>query len=325
MSNKIGRAQTKAANLLRKGRAESDSDSAQDPVRKSLVDNLRRWGSESNQPIAEIPELKLHMYPATSNLTSYTLEPSICLIAQGAKRVMIGEDIYVYDAENFLITSVDLPVVGQIIEASNEKPYLALTLKLDLRLVAQMMAENKLSVHRTEPANRGILVTKVSPPLLNAFQRLIELLNEPGNILYLAPLILREIHYRILVGDQGQRLRTIAAAGSRSNQISQAIDWLKVNLNQRLRVDELAEQIGMSGSSLHQHFQAITAISPLQFQKRLRLNEARKLMLTERMDAASAAFRVGYESASQFNREYRRQFGLPPLQDIKKIQETIST
>lgn len=310
---------------VRKERDESDGDRVREQDRNSLAAKIKQRGSESTQPIAELPDLKLHRYHAKSSLTSYTLEPSICLIAQGVKRVMIGEDIYVYDSENFLITSVDLPVVGQIIEASGEKPYLALTLKLDLRLIAQMMAENKLPVVRSESANRGILVTRVSSPVLNAFRRLVELLDEPGNIPYLAPLILREIHYRLLVEEQGMRLRQIAAAGSRSNQISQAIDWLKGNLNQRFRVDELAEQVGMSGSSLHQHFQAITAISPLQFQKRLRLNEARKLMLTERMDAASAAFRVGYESPSQFNREYRRQFGSPPLQDIKKIQETIST
>ena len=246
------------------------------------------------------------------------------MIAQGEKRAVLGEDAFAYAARHFVITAVDLPVMAQILKAGMEKPYLAMTLKLDLRLIAQLMSECKLSPPRLDPGNRGMIISKVSPTLLNAFHRLVDLLEEPGDIPILAPLILREIHYRLLTGDQGSRLRQMAAAGSRSNQVSQVIDWLKGNLEKRIRIEDLAAQAGMSSSALYQHFQAITAISPLQFQKRLRLTEARKLMLTEHLDAATVAYKVGYESPSQFSREYRRQFGSPPLQDIKEVQQTMS-
>jgi AraC-like DNA-binding protein len=287
----------------------------------ALVERIARWTAEHDQPATAIQALSLRRYEAPTEPTSYMHEPSICLVAQGSKRVLLREDVYVYDAHHFLITSVDLPVVAQVIEASKEKPWLGLMLKLDQRAIAQLMVDSNLPSPRTQQAGRGMAVSEVSVPLLNAFQRLIDLLDEPEDIPILAPLVQREILYRLLVGDQGPRLRQIGATGSQSHQIAQAIEWLKGNFKRPLRVDDLAAYARMSTSNFHHHFRALTAMSPLQFQKWLRLHEARLLMLTERLDASTAAFQVGYESPSQFSREYSRLFGAPPLHDIKSLHQ----
>jgi AraC-like DNA-binding protein len=248
-------------------------------------------------------------------------EPSICVIAQGAKRVLLGDDTYVYDAHHFLITSVHLPTVVQIIKANREKPCLGLRLNLDRHEMSQLMVDSHLPPPRAQQSSRGMATGEVTLPLLSAFQRLIDLLAEPEDIPILAPTIQREIIYRLLVGDQGARLRQIASAGSQSHQIAQAIEWLKRHYTRPLRIDDLAAQVHMSPSTFHYHFQALTAMSPLQYQKWLRLNEARRLMLTERLDATTVALQVGYASPSQFSREYRRVFGAPPLRDITSLRQ----
>jgi AraC-like DNA-binding protein len=248
-------------------------------------------------------------------------EPRICVIAQGAKRVLLGDETYVYDPQHFLITSVDLPTVAEIIEASREKPYLGLILKIDLREISQLMVDSNLPPPRPQQSSRGMATGEVTLPLLSTFQRLIDLLDEPKDIPILAPIIQREIFYRMLVGDQGVRLRQMASAGSQSQQIARAIDWLKGNFTQPLRIEDLASQVNMSTSTFHHHFRAVTAMSPLQYQKWLRLNEARRLMLAENQDATTAAFQVGYESPSQFSREYSRLFGAPPLRDITSLRQ----
>jgi AraC-like DNA-binding protein len=235
--------------------------------------------------------------------------------------VLLGEDTYVYDARNFLITSVHLPTVVQITEASPTKPYLGLRLKLDMREVSQLMVDSNLPPPRAQQSGRGMATGEITLPLLIAFQRLVDLLANEKDIPILAPLITREIIYRLLVGDQGARLRQIASMGSQGNQIAQAVDWLKGNFTRPLRIDDLAQQVNMSTSTLHHHFRALTAMSPLQYQKWLRLNEARRLMLTENQDASTAAFQVGYESPSQFSREYGRLFGTPPLRDITNLRQ----
>ena len=209
----------------------------------------------------------------------------------------------------------------QIIEASREKPYLGLRLTLNLREVSQLMADSNLPPPRAQQSSRGMATGEVTLPLLTVFGRLIDLLAEQQDIPILAPIIQREIIYRLLIGDQGTRLRQIASAGSQSHQISRAIDWLKSNYTSQLRIDDLAKQVNMSVSTFHHHFRALTAMSPLQFQKRLRLNEARRLMLIEPLDATTAAFQVGYESTSQFSREYSRLFGAPPLRDITNLRQ----
>jgi AraC-like DNA-binding protein len=286
-----------------------------------LAGRIARWTGNQNRLDTAIRGLSLHQWEAPTEPTSYILAPSICLIGQGRKCVLLGEEAYIYDAHHFLITSVDLPLVAQIIEASIDRPYLGLTLELDLRAIARLMLDSNLPSPRTSNDRLGIAVRQVSVPLLDAFERLIDLLDQPEDIPVLAPLIQREIFYRLLVSEQGRRLRQITSVESHSYQIAQAIDWLKDNFDKTFRVEDLATKAGMSTSTFHHHFRSMTAMSPLQFQKRLRLNEARRLMLTEHLDAATAGFHVGYESPSQFSREYGRLFGAPPMRDIKNLNQ----
>jgi len=288
---------------------------------QSLADRIARWAAGKNRLDTSIRGLSLHRWETPTEPTSYMLAPSICLIGQGRKRLFLGEDAYVYDADRFLITSVDLPVVTQIIEASAEKPYLGLTMELDLRVIAQLMLNDHGAPASSSRERLGLAVSEVSPPLLDAFNRLLDLLQTPEDIAALAPLVQQEIFYRLLTGEQGPRLRQIASAGHHGYQIARSIDWLKDNFNKPLRIEQLASKAGLSTSAFHSHFRSTTGMSPLQFQKRMRLTEARRLMLTERLDASKAAFAVGYESPSQFSREYSRLFGQPPIRDIKNLME----
>lgn len=283
-----------------------------------LAQKIARWTEKVSRLETEIPGLAFRRYEHTTEPQSYIHEPGICLVAQGAKKVLLEDETYVYDAFHFLITSIDLPVIANVIEASPEKPYLGLMMKLDLKEISQLILDYDISISREKPG-RGIAVSRVSTALVNSFLRLADLLDEPENIPALAPLAQREILYRLLISEQGPRLRQITASGTHSQQISQAIDWLKENYSKSFKVDELSSHVGMSTSTFHHHFRALTAMSPLQFQKCLRLHEARQLMLNEKVDAANAAFSVGYESPSQFSREYSRFFGAPPLRDIKRL------
>ncbi len=288
---------------------------------EALGKGIARCTEKGELHTTTVPGLSLFRRIEPTEPITGMYEPSICLVAQGAKRVLLGDDTYVYDAHHYLITSVHLPTVVQIIEASPDKPYLGLRLKLDLREISQLMADSNLPQPRAQQSSRGMATGEVTLSLLTAFQRLVDLLAEEKDIPILAPVIQREIIYRLLVGDQGARLRQIASAGSQSQQIARAIDWLKTNFTRPLRIDDLAAQASMSSSTFHHHFRSMTALSPLQFQKQLRLQEARRLMLTERLDAATAAFEVGYESPSQFSREYNRLFGAPPLRDIANLRQ----
>jgi AraC-like DNA-binding protein len=262
--------------------------------RETLAKSLARWTDKGDQLETAIPGLSLFRRDAPTQPMSYMYEPCICLVSQGIKRVLLADDTYVLDGHHFLITSVDLPTVVQVIKASREKPYLGLILKLDQGEISHLMMDSNLPPPRAQQSSRGMAIGEVTLPLLTAFQRLIDLLDEPGNIPILAPIIQREISYRLLVGDQGARLRQMASAGSQSRQIARAIAWLKGNFNRPLRIDNLATQVNMSTSTFHHHFRTLTAMTPLQYQKWLRLNEARRLMLTEQLDAATAAFKVGY-------------------------------
>lgn len=288
---------------------------------EALAASIARWTTGCGRLDTEISALALARRDAPTEPISHMYEPSICLVAQGAKQVLLGSDTYVYDVRHFLITCVDLPTVVQVIKASREKPCLSLLLKLDRREISQLMVDSHLPPPRAHQSSRGMATGEVTLPLLSAFQRLIDLMAEPKDIPILAPIIQREILYRLLVGDQGARLRQIASAGSQSQQVARAIDWLKSNFTRPLRIDDLASQVNMSPSTFHHHFRTLTSMSPLQYQKWLRLNEARRLMLTENTDAATAAFNVGYESPSQFSREYSRLFGAPPLRDITNLRQ----
>ncbi len=288
---------------------------------EGLVRSIARWTEKGERLTTAIPGLMLYRREKPTEPVSAMYEPSICVVVQGAKRVFLGEDSYVYDSRHFLVTSVDIPTVVQVIKASREKPCLGLVLKLDRREISQLMVDSNLPSPPAQKSSRGMANGEITSPLLAALQRLIDLLDEPQDIPILAPIIQREILYRLLVGDQGARLRQMASAGSQSRQVARAIDWLKGNFTQSLRIDDLATQVNMSPSTFHHHFRALTAMSPLQYQKWLRLNEARRLMLIERLDAATAAFQVGYESQSQFSREYSRLFGNSPLRDITSLRQ----
>jgi AraC-like DNA-binding protein len=294
-------------------------------AREVLGEKIARRMTAGTALDTQVPGLALRRYTAPTEPASYLHEPSVCLVAQGAKRVFLGEDEYVYDDNHYLVTSVGLPAVGHVIEASTARPFLGLILRLDLSELARLMVDSSLPATRTQQTGRGMAVGRLTVPLLNAFERLIDLLDEPGNIPILAPLVQREILYRLLMSPQGPRLRQIATAGSHSHQIARALDWIRENFDRTLKVDDLASSAGMSASSFHQHFRTMTNMSPLQYQKWIRLHEARRLMLAGSLDATRAAFQVGYESASQFSREYSRLFGAPPLRDIKRMHLAASS
>jgi len=246
-------------------------------------------------------------------------EPGLALVAQGAKQALLGDETYRYDQTHYLITSIDLPVSSQVIDASPERPYLCAMLRFDVRVITELLADTDLSAPSAKTV-RGMAVNPLSEDLLDTVLRLVRLLDTPTDLPVLAPLIERELLYRLLNGEQGPRLRHVATIGSRSQQISHAIDWLKNHYHEPLRIEMLAGTVNMSPSSLHHHFRAITAMSPLQYQKQLRLQEARRLLMAGHGDVASAAHRVGYESPSQFSREYSRLFGAPPLRDVEQLR-----
>ncbi|TOD42846.1 AraC family transcriptional regulator [Vibrio parahaemolyticus] len=291
---------------------------------QKLAKLIDRWTGDANQYDTPISGLRFSRWTTPTPPTSYTHNPSICLIAQGRKQVLLGEESFIYDANHFLISSVDLPIIANIIEASEEQPYLGLIMELDLTEISQLIVDSELAFTQSKEAQKGIAVGELSESLLDAFVRLAELLDEGQNIKILAPIIKREIFYRLLMSEQGTRLHQIVTAGSHSHQIAKAIDWLKNNFVKPLSVGDLASYTGMSKSSFYTHFRSMTSMTPLQFQKKLRLSEARRLMLTENLDAMAATFKVGYESPSQFSREYSRLFGAPPSKDIKSLRENWS-
>ncbi|HHF3042338.1 TPA: AraC family transcriptional regulator N-terminal domain-containing protein [Vibrio diabolicus] len=301
----------------------SNTSSTLDSAIEKLAKHIEKWANGANQYDTEIPGLRFSRWATPTPPTSYTHNPSICLIAQGRKRVLLGEDSFVYDANHFLISSVDLPIIANIIEASEDKPYLGVIMELDLTEISQLIVDSELTFNQSKEAQKGIAVGELSEPLLDAFLRLIELLDEGQNIKILAPIIKREVFYRLLITEQGARLNQIVTAGSHSHQIAKAIDWLKNNFVKPLSVSELAAYSGMSKSAFYTHFRSMTSMTPLQFQKKLRLSEARRLMLTENLDAMATTFKVGYESPSQFSREYSRLFGAPPSKDIKSLRESM--
>lgn len=305
--------------------ADADADAGEPArmaaARRVLAAAITRHAPEGEpHRVPAWPALGLIRVSSPAGPACGVFEPSVALIVQGAKRVLLGTDSFVYGPDTFLFASLNLPAVAQILQASPERPYLAVVLRLDAGEIARLMMEGHVPPPRPQPAERAMATGRVTAPLLAAFQRLVELLDEPAALPALAPLAQREILYRLLMSEHGERLRQLGAAGSQSHQIGRAIDWLKAHYTEPLRIDGLAERARMSPSTFHHHFRALTAMSPLQYQKWLRLTEARRLMLADALDAAAAAYRVGYESASQFSREYSRQFGAPPMRDIAALR-----
>jgi AraC-like DNA-binding protein len=270
-----------------------------------------------------MPRLSLIRADRPSTPTPAVYEASLCLIAQGSKRVSIGEHSVVYDASHYLLVSVDLPLVGHVTEASPDKPYLCCKIDFDAGMLAELIAAESATAPPTDLPVLGVYPS--DPDLIDAACRLARLLDRPETIDALAPLIEREILYRLLTGPHGPMLRQVATAGSHLNQVSRAIAAIRRRFDSQIRIDEVAAEAGMSPSSLHAHFKAITRLTPLAYQKQLRLQEARRLMLMGGATAGTAGFAVGYESPSQFSREYRRLFGAPPRQDIKRLNAVPAT
>lgn len=266
-----------------------------------------------------IPSLTVIRSDSPTMPTPSVYEPSLCIVVQGRKRALLGDDVYYYDALNYLTVSVTLPAIGHVLEATPERPYLCLRLELDARMIGELL----LQVGRSAvppSTDRGLYVARTSPHLLDAVVRLTRLLEQSRDAAILAPLVLREVHYRVLTGELGHRLRELCVVDSQVNRVARAIELLRKRFTESLRIEDLAAAAHMSESSLHHRFKAVTAMSPMQFQKQLRLHEARRLMLTEGLEAAAAAHRVGYESPSQFSREYRRLFGAPPRREIETVR-----
>ncbi|MCY1288224.1 AraC family transcriptional regulator [Pseudomonas jinjuensis] len=249
--------------------------------------------------------------------------PALCVIAQGAKELRLGSELYRYDELNLLVVSVTLPVSGQVVEAAPERPYLSLRLDIDPGDLTRLIAEAGLAGTAPRPAGRGLYLQRLDSTVLDALLRLMRLLDTPRDIPMLAPLYIREILYRLLRGPQGHLLHDIAMTDSQTHRVTRAIEWLNRNFDKALRIDELAREVNLSASTLHHRFKEVTALSPLQYQKQLRLQEARRLMLSEGLEVAVAGHRVGYESPSQFSREYSRLFGAPPLRDLASLRQSL--
>jgi AraC-like DNA-binding protein len=275
-------------------------------------------GQEENR-ITEIPGVSLHRRTSPTSPCRTTYHPGIIVVAQGSKQVNLGPTSFVYDESHFLLTAVDLPIVSWVAAATDELPCLVLSLRLDMSTVRELLSRDEIHVADTPSDSPAMSIGETTPEFLNACCRLLDLLKSPQDIPFLSGLIQREIIYRILRGPAGARLRAVATLGDQSHRTAKAIAWITANYAKPLLVEELAQLASMGVSTLHHHFRALTAMSPLQYQKQLRLQSARSLMLNNGLDAASAAFEVGYESVTQFNREYSRFFGQPPMRDIRAL------
>jgi AraC-like DNA-binding protein len=289
-------------------------------LRLELADKIASYMGAAENRATEIAGLTLHRRIAPTAPCSMTYEPGITVMAQGRKRVDLGRTTFTYGESHYLLTSLDLPIVSQIVEASEAAPCLAMSLKLEMPMIRELLSREEIHSPEAPSGAPAMATGEVTLEFLSACCRLVDLLKTPQDIPFLSGLIQREIIYRILQGPEGARLRAIATLGDQSHRTAKAIAWIRTNYAKPLRVEDLAQTAGMGVSTLHHHFRALTAMSPVQYQKQLRLQAARGRMLVEGLDAATAAFEVGYESPSQFNREYSRLFGQPPMRDIRILR-----
>jgi AraC-like DNA-binding protein len=284
---------------------------------RELADLITRHTSGDGAHPTAISALEFGRSSTVASLLCRINEPMLAIVVQGKKAALLGEETHRYDAGQYLVISVDLPLSGFVTQATPEQPYLGFRLTLDPRQFSDMIAQTP---DRKEASVRGLFVSNADAPLLDCALRLTRLLDTPQDLPVLAPMVMREIYYRLLTGEQGEAVRQIATSGSNMQRIAQVIQQMKTDFAKPLRIEDLADQVKMSPSSFHAHFKAVTSMSPLQYQKHLRLLEARRLMLTEPVNAVTAADQVGYESPSQFNREYARMFGAPPIRDITSLR-----
>jgi AraC-like DNA-binding protein len=295
------------------GRVTADREELADRIARALP----RDGKIEPQPGLHFNRVSSRTQPAHA-----VLKPSFCVFAQGSKDILLGDDKFRYDPAHYLITTMGLPAVGKVVEASPERPYLSFRLVLDPSVVTSVMVESGVSQPRGDGG--GVKAVDVSPldaNLLDATLRLVRLADSPGEYRVLAPLVVREIVYRLLTGAESSRLRHLASFGGHDHRMVRAVKRLSDDFAKPLRIEGIAHELGMSVSGFHAHFKAVTAMSPLQFQKQLRLQEARRLMLSESLDAGEAGYRVGYDDQSHFSREYKRHFGEPPMRDVERLRE----
>ena len=293
-----------------------------EPEVAKLARLIRAYAPHDGRFALRVPGLHANRVSRTNKELVYAMaRPALCIVAQGAKIVLLGREVYGYDASRMLVFSVDLPVAGQVTRATPSEPYLGLRLDLDPHKIAELVL--KLYPHGVPRVqeSRGVYVAPADLRIVNAATRLLELLGHPGEAELLAPLVIEEILIRLLRSSVGLRVAQIGLTDASARGVAKAISWLRENFSQAMRVEELAELAHMSLSSFHQHFKAVTSMSPVQFQKALRLQEARRLMLSMMVDAGTASSRVGYQSASQFSREYGRFFGSAPTKDIARLRE----
>ncbi len=267
-----------------------------------------------------ISQLEFMRESSASTALCGVSEPILAIVVQGKKEALLGEETYQYGTAQYLVVSVDLPLSGFVVEATTDKPYLGFKLNLDPAQLYEIIAQIQPGTDKKENSVRGLFVSDADAPLIDCAIRLTRLLDTPQDIPFLAPMIIREIYYRLLMGEQSEAVRQIATSGSNMQRVAEVIKRIKVDFTRSLRVEDLAEQANMSPASFHRHFKEVTSMSPLQYQKQLRLLEARRLMLAENADATNAAYQVGYESPSQFSREYSRMFGAPPIKDIERLR-----
>jgi AraC-like DNA-binding protein len=304
-------------NIVVRTIAERDSTAE---LRSGLASRIARYIGSAEKRITAIPRITLHQRTAPTAACHVTYEPSIVVVAQGRKEVQIGGKTVSYDSSRYLLTSVDLPTVTRVADATASEPCLAVTLKLDISLVKTFLSREEFHLSHLPADSRGMSTAPNTAEFLSAWCRMLDLLSSPIDIPFLADFIEREIVYRVLRGPEGASLRAVATLGDQSHYLAKAIAWIKTNYMKPLRMDELADLAGMAVSTLHHRFRSLTGMSPLQYQKQIRLQAARARMLADEIDAATVAFEVGYESASQFNREYSRLFGLPPVRDVRNLR-----
>lgn len=290
-------------------------------VLSDLAKAVGRFAENDGDCITAIPELTLHRRSATTEPVHCIYGFGVGITVSGKKRVALGEEVFDYCAGQSLLTTLDLPVVTHVTQASSAKPFLGLMLRLDSRAIVQAAAEMALPQPSRDCSYRAMSLGDLDPTLLGTVTRLVELLAEPRLIPQIAPLLQQEIVVRLLAGRHGPQLQRLVAVGTPSQQVAQSMAWLKMNFTRPVLADDLAASVHMSPSTFRQHFRAVAGMSPMQYLKQLRLQEARQLMLNQGIDAGTAGIRVGYESASQFSREYARLFGAPPLRDIRRMRE----
>lgn len=281
-----------------------------------LKGKLLKWLPEQSRIETAISGLAFSRYNEDAPATNCFYHPVVAFVVQGMKRSMIGNQEANYGENHCMVVGVDMPGVFHVVDASHKKPFLSLSIKLDKRIITELISEMPSMVNVQNGPVSPVVVAKVHEELLDAFIRLVDLLDTPSRIAIFAPMIIREIHFHLLSGSQGECLRLFSTNGTQANQIAQSISWLRENYAVPLHIETLAQRVNMAPSTFHRHFRQVTSLSPLQFQKRLRLYEAERLMLLDGKDASTAAILVGYESGSQFNREYKRQFGAPPRRDV---------